>query len=162
MVDTRSPALPSVAAEARYQAFSAVVNSHCNAAPPAQRCATTPTTPSPRTTHCGAPHDGASAVRLADTCRHGYDLLYYQLSEAGCLHPRWGRRHPSYCKLPAIALALRRYDTVALLDSDSWFSRSAPSLLDIEAMHRAPTADASQPSVLFGWDHPYSNGPNCG
>ena len=39
-------------------------------------------------------------------CAHGYTLLYYRLAQEGCEHPLWGARHPSYCKLAAIAAAL--------------------------------------------------------
>jgi len=38
-------------------------------------------------------------------CAHGYTLLYYRLAREGCEHPLWGARHPSYCKLAAIAAA---------------------------------------------------------
>ena len=38
-------------------------------------------------------------------CAHGYTLLYYRLARDGCEHPLWGARHPSYCKLAALAAA---------------------------------------------------------
>ena len=92
--------------------------------------------------------------------RHGYAFLYYQLSEPhGCAHATWGPRHPSYCKLPPLALALQRFSLVAVIDSDSWFSPSAPPLPAL-----LPKADASAPlaTVHFAADMPFSHGPNCG
>ena len=108
--------------------------------------------------------------------RHGYDLLYNQLSDEGfgCHHAVFGRRHPSYCKLPAIAAALRRYDTVVMLDSDTWFTPGALPLSELLAadernhwsslQQHSPFSPAPHvsPSVFFGSDRPFSSGPNCG
>lgn len=99
--------------------------------------------------------------------RHGYKFLYHQLSEAGgeCRHIHWGVRHPSYCKLPPLAAALERFATVALIDSDSWFSPSAPSL-DAILSNSTTTASGYSSSqhatVHFASDAPFGFGPNCG
>merc|ERR1740130_632577 len=42
-------------------------------------------------------------LNLKYACAHGYTLLYYRLMRDGCEHPLWGARHPSYCKLAALA-----------------------------------------------------------
>ena len=63
----------------------------------------------------------SATVNAYYACKHGYDFLFVRLSEPGCAHPRFGRRHPSYCKLPAVAAALNRWLIVAFVDSDSWF-----------------------------------------
>ena len=53
----------------------------------------------------------AFALNALYACRHGYDLLYYRMLSPECAHQLEGTRHASYCKLPAIAHALERYDT---------------------------------------------------
>ncbi|KAL1507361.1 hypothetical protein AB1Y20_008207 [Prymnesium parvum] len=103
-------------------------------------------------------------------CRHGYQLLFYKLAGtdcagklcvAGCVHPLWGERHPSYCKLAAIAAALGRgHEYVVYIDSDAFFQsteRSLPQLLEAYGGRATPAADA-----FFGWDWPYTLGPNMG
>lgn len=91
--------------------------------------------------------------------RHGYTLLYLLLVEPGCRHPRWGWRHPSYCKLPAIGAAFKRFATVACIDSDAYFHPAAPALNHIVAAH---SASAEVTDVSFSSDRPFSDGPNCG
>ena len=105
----------------------------------------------------------AAWVNWRYACAHGYDLLFLHLAEAGCRHAAGGHRHPSYCKLPAIAAALSEYRTVAFLDSDSWFRPGAPSLDALVRAHRGPgAADRAAPAAYFAWDLPFSNGPNAG
>lgn len=101
---------------------------------------------------------------------HGYTFLYYQLSERyGCRHPRWGVRHPSYCKLAAVALALKSYSTVAVVDSDEWFAPGAPPLSVLlrdnaqsKETARSSSSAAAVALVSFASDAPFSSGPNCG
>ena len=117
----------------------------------------------------------SAIVNAFYACSHGYDFLYMQLSEEhGCAHPIFGRRHPSYCKLPAIGAALRKWRTVVFVDSDSWFLPGGPSIDSLVAASRqaepssvAITAEAGhsierEPSLSLAWDLPFSNGPNCG
>ena len=89
-------------------------------------------------------HSLAFYLNLRHACLHGTRLLYFQLSAAaGCEHPTWGARHPSYCKLPAVAEALSRgFERVVFLDSDA-FLRDAD--LDVEALLRKYGGGASQP-----------------
>ena len=106
----------------------------------------------------------AALVNAHYACANGYDFMFLQLVEDGCVGPQGTRRHPSYCKLAAIAAAMRRWSTVIFVDSDSWFAPDAPPL---EAMlHAARDGDsgggAAGPSLSLAWDWPYSNGPNCG
>ena len=89
--------------------------------------------------------------------RHGYAFRYLQLLEPGCAHPRWGWRHPSYCKLPALAFLLRQFEMVAFIDSDSFFAPVAPALSSIFPAKRSGDAE-----VLFASDRPFTPGPNCG
>ena len=50
-------------------------------------------------------------------CAHGYDLLYLHMQSEVCDHKHLGTRHPSYCKLAAVAEALHRgYSQIAFLD----------------------------------------------
>jgi len=50
-------------------------------------------------------------------CVQGYDLLYLHMGSPTCAHEDYGERHPSYCKLAAIAEALARgYDWAVWLD----------------------------------------------
>lgn len=98
-------------------------------------------------------------------CIHHEQLLLFRLPPDGCDHPRWGRRHPSYCKLPAIAEALARgFSTVVFLDSDAFIRDASLSLPALLRRYRAAAASASEeePSAEFGWDSPYSLGPNAG
>ena len=120
----------------------------------------------------------AAIVNAYYACSNAYDFLYMRLSEDGCNHPTYGRRHPSYCKLPAIGVALRKWRVVIFIDSDSWFVPHAPSIDAVIAESRglrdlsddgsrrggaASTQDSSRsPSLTLAWDLPYSNGPNCG
>ena len=98
-------------------------------------------------------------------CRHGYELLFYKLVETGCMHPLWGTRHPSYCKLAAIGEALAAgYRWVVYLDSDA-FVRSAetlPALLHRYGASSGVDTDMGGGDVFFGWDHPFTLGPNMG
>ena len=153
-------------------------------------------------------------------CAHGYTLLYYRLAREGCEHPLWGARHPSYCKLAAIAAAsthgrsgraqlqlvvatptapvarpivpgpfdgllgacpqytaLERwriqalaegYGHVVWLDSDAFVrdvTLDLPSLLrryggEPSTARGFKAADVTD--AYFGWDAPYSLGPNAG
>ena len=93
--------------------------------------------------------------------RHGYALIYYKLAEFGCRHVIWGSRHPSYCKLPAIADALQKYSRVAMIDSDAWFDPMAPSLRQLLLTHPSPRFQRGS-SLYFASDWPFSSGPNCG
>ena len=105
----------------------------------------------------------AALVNAHYACSHGFDFLYLVLSEDGCTHPHSGRRHPSYCKLTAVAAAMRRWSVVAFVDSDSWFSPDAlPLDILISSARGAKTNITLLPSLSFAWDQPYSNGPNCG
>lgn len=94
--------------------------------------------------------------------RHGYALLFFMYTEAGCRHPRWGWRHPSYCKLAAIAAALQEWGTVAFIDSDSFFSPTAPPLPELIARRRLAKLQHAATHVLLASDRPFTTGPNCG
>ena len=103
-------------------------------------------------------------------CRHGYTLLFYQLSRPGCTHPLWGSRHPSYCKLTAIGEALAAgYKWVVYLDSDA-FVRSSEDLQTLLRKYGGVVKEgdvftdenSEPPEVYFGWDHPFTLGPNMG
>eukprot|EP00966_Prymnesium_polylepis_P132626 3066294-Prymnesium_polylepis.1 len=78
-----------------------------------------------------------------------------------CEHAQLGMRHPSYCKLAAVAEALHRgYEQVAFLDSDAFFQNVSMGLPALERAYgdgRTPSAD-----VMFAWDRPFSYGPNAG
>ena len=101
----------------------------------------------------------AAWVNWRYACAHGYDLLFLQLAEAGCRHAAAGHRHPSYCKLPAIAAALDAgYRTVAFLDSDSWFRPGSPSLEAIVRGHRGPGGADRDPAVYFAWGRAHRGG----
>ena len=107
-------------------------------------------------------------------CRvHNAACLYYRLESGGCDHPRWGARHPSYCKLAAVAHALfgpAAFERVLFLDSDCFWRDtllSAPRLWrKYGGLQAATSADmiAARDSTIaaFGWDSPYSLGPNGG
>eukprot|EP00966_Prymnesium_polylepis_P127297 2944009-Prymnesium_polylepis.1 len=111
---------------------------------------------------------------------NGYDLIFYRSQrdascaknstkcEVGCRHPTWGARHPSYCKLAGLGDALRRgYEWVVYLDSDAFVANLTlplPKLLqaygaDADAAEGAPSATHHG---FFGWDWPYTLGPNMG
>ena len=65
-------------------------------------------------------------------CQHGYDLLYLRMQAATCRHELLGERHPSYCKLAAVAEALHRgYELVAFLDSDAFFQNASLPLPEL-------------------------------
>ena len=73
-----------------------------------------------------------------------------------------GARHPSYCKLSAVAEALSRgYEWVAAIDSDAFVRNTS---LPLPALLRAYGGEpaAAGPDVFFGWDSPYTLGPNAG
>ena len=92
-------------------------------------------------------------------CEHGYAMLYLRLSEPGCEHPRWGHRHPSYCKLAAISEALSRgHRWAVFLDTDCYVHTRS---LDMPALLRAYGGGAAD-DAYFGWDTPYTLGPNAG
>ena len=103
----------------------------------------------------------AAFANAAYCLRHGYTLLWYHLAEGGCAHPRWGRRHPSFCKLAAIASAMADYAQVLWIDSDAWMAPQAPPLPRLaQALgHRVAQRPAA---VSFSWDLPFSSGPNAG
>ena len=64
-----------------------------------------------------SPFSLAYYLNLRFACAHSYDLIVHHLTEDGCNHPHWGRRHPSYCKLASIASLLGRgYEHVVFLD----------------------------------------------
>lgn len=111
-------------------------------------------------------------LNMRYACRHGYTLLFYKLRRPGCAHPLWGARHPSYCKLTAIGEALAAgYEWVVYLDSDA-FVRASGSLPALLHKYGAPADAASagastrlpegSPEAFFGWDHPFTLGPNMG
>lgn len=114
-------------------------------------------------------------LNMRYACRHGYTLLFYQLRRPGCMHPLWGSRHPSYCKLTAIGEALAGgYEWVVYLDSDAFVRarHDLPSLLQkygapedassIRGPNHIVNASAVEPEAFFGWDHPFTLGPNMG
>ena len=100
-------------------------------------------------------------------CQHGYDLLYLRMQAATCRHELLGERHPSYCKLAAVAEALHRgYELVAFLDSDAFFHNltlSVPQLLSLHRGSRLGGGTSAEPAAAsFGVDQPFSFGPNGG
>ena len=100
-------------------------------------------------------------------CQHGYDLLYLRMQAATCRHELLGERHPSYCKLAAVAEALHRgYTLVAFLDSDAFFHNltlSVPQLLSLHRGSRLGGGTSADPAAAsFGVDQPFSFGPNGG
>lgn len=105
-------------------------------------------------------HGLAFYLNLKHACLHGEKFLYFHLASSACHHTLWGERHPSYCKLPAIAEALSRgHERVVFLDSDAFIRNahtSVPSLLQRYG------GDSSAAAIEFGWDSPYSLGPNAG
>jgi hypothetical protein len=101
----------------------------------------------------------AFELNRAYACAHNYDMLYLHMRRPTCSHPALGERHPSYCKLAAVAEALGRgYDLVAFLDSDAFFQNHTQSLPALLAAH----GTEQHADVSFAWDHPYSRGPNAG
>ena len=108
-------------------------------------------------------------LNLKYACAHGYSLIFYQLVGHGCRHPLWGQRHPSYCKLAAVAETLAAgYGWVVCVDSDAFFqSTGSKTFLELRALLRAYGATAEDAAgngarALFGWDAPYTLGPNAG
>jgi len=113
----------------------------------------------------------AFALNAVYSCAHGYDLLYYRMASQSCAHVSQGERRTSYCKLPAIAHALSLgYDTVAFIDSDSWFRADQPQFrnLTIPGLIRtyappAASAGGGTPSAWFACDLPQlGDRPNGG
>ena len=96
--------------------------------------------------------------------RHGYEIIYYRMDEKECQHPLWGARHPSYCKLTAIAhtLALRRHRWVVWIDSDAFIRNVSLPLPALLRAYGAPAGDDEETAAYFGWDSPYTLGPNAG
>ncbi len=96
--------------------------------------------------------------------RHGYEIIYYRMDEKECQHPLWGARHPSYCKLTAIAhtLALRRHRWVVWIDSDAFIRNVSLPLPALLRAYGAPAEDGEETAAYFGWDSPYTLGPNAG
>ena len=96
--------------------------------------------------------------------RHGYEIIYYRMDGKECQHPLWGARHPSYCKLAAIAhtLALRRHRWVVWIDSDAFIRNVSLPLPALLRSYGAPAEDTEDMAVYFGWDSPYTLGPNAG
>ena len=81
----------------------------------------------------------AFAINAEYSCRHGYDLLYFQMASPRCAHPTQGEREASYCKLPAIAAALADgYERVVFIDSDSFFLHRNESLPELLQRYRPP------------------------
>ena len=101
---------------------------------------------------------------------HGYDLLYYQLKGEnctdgrcayGCSHSRWGPRHPSYCKVAGLGAALSLgYRWVVYTDSDAFIADTSLSLPRL--LNRYGARDFDGVDGFFGWDVPYTLGPNMG
>ena len=146
--------------------------------------------PVPRPTEALSYVHMAFYVNARYALRHGYSLLFLQLRPAagadgaGCVHPLFGARHPSYCKLAALgeALVRRRFGAVLWLDSDAIMQHHALSLPAMLRKYRAPAsystpadggggggggaaaagAAVAEPSVYAAWDTPFSYGPNCG
>jgi len=114
-----------------------------------------------------APATLAFFANIRWACKHGYDALLYRLGDFGCTHPTWGRRHPSYCKLSAVAHAMALgYRWLVFFDSDALVRESSLSLEQLLARYHSGAAASSRsrarPSVFFAWDTPYSLGPNAG
>jgi hypothetical protein len=106
----------------------------------------------------------AFALNALYACKHGYDLLYYQMVSSECIHERQGTRHASYCKLPAIAHALNKYSTVVFIDSDSFFMHRNLSLPALLHRYEPPIPKApSRPVAWFANDLPQlGDRPNGG
>jgi hypothetical protein len=87
-------------------------------------------------------------------CRHGYSVLYLQMRSQLCEHPSLGLRHPSYCKLAAVADGLSRgFAFVVFLDSDSFFQNGAPPLPELLTTFAGEPFSANQSgsrSAAFG------------
>jgi hypothetical protein len=66
----------------------------------------------------------SAAVNYMYACRQGYDYKYVHFNRSeGCLSPKNNSRSATWCKVPAIAWALQKYDTVLFLDSDTMVLR---------------------------------------
>mgnify|MGYP001404811548 CR=1 FL=1 len=79
-------------------------------------------------------------LNMRYACRHGYTLLFYLLEQAGCEHPLWGARHPSYCKLTAIGEALAQAGPSLPLSAGQPVrhrARAAARPVDRDARHTA-------------------------
>jgi hypothetical protein len=114
----------------------------------------------------------AFALNRMYACKHGYDLLYLRMRSSVCSHGPH-ERHPSYCKLAAVAEALSRgYTLVAFMDSDAFFQNASlplPRLLDDFADIPTNSSGTSRRplskrrwDVRFASDRPFSLGPNAG
>ena len=98
-------------------------------------------------------------------CAHRYDVMYLRMRGSVCEHPLLGERHPSYCKLVAVAEALSRgYELVAFLDSDAFFQNASMPLPQLLADYAGNATSLRQQSwdVAFASDRPFSFGPNAG
>ena len=65
-------------------------------------------------------------LNLKYACAHGYSLIFYQLVGHGCRHPLWGQRHPSYCKLAAVAETVEAARCTGLELEMVWMGRLSP------------------------------------
>ena len=93
----------------------------------------------------------AFALNALYACGHGYDLLYYRMASPTCAHPLQGARDASYCKMPAIAAALQAgYESVAFVDSDSFFLHRNVSLPSLVARYAPPPPHAAA-APLGAW-----------
>ena len=107
----------------------------------------------------------AFALNALYACGHGYDLIYYRMSSPTCAHPLQSTRDASYCKMPAIAAALQAgYDSVAFVDSDSFFLHRNLSLPGLVARYAPKPPHASSPAgAWFACDLPQlGDRPNGG
>ena len=127
----------------------------------------------------------AAYLNVAYCRRQRYLCILYTYRRAdGCAHSQWGHRHPSYCKLTAVAHALNEVATsdvraavlqpsiqhLVFLDSDCFVrdvSLSLPSMLQLYQPTVANGAGGraraeAAPVASFAWDTPYSLGPNGG
>ena len=90
----------------------------------------------------------AFELNSAYACKHGYDMLYLRMRNASCHHASLGQRHPSYCKLAAIAEALARgYERVVFLDRCSRLT--APASPSAALLRPQPPAAAVGSGACF-------------
>ena len=125
-----------------------------------------------RVQHVDYKHMGVATltyyVNTQYALKHGYEVVYYALQGegcahyqcgAGCFHDRWGPRHASYCKVAALGAALvAGYEWVVYIDSDAFLANAT---LPLPALLRAyGGGNITEADGFFGWDHPYTLGPN--